>query len=40
VIDWVRSLARAGDTVLLMGARDPELPALARAVFAALLPGA
>jgi UDP-N-acetylmuramate--alanine ligase len=40
VIDWVRGLARAGDTVLLMGARDPELPALARAVFAALLPGA
>jgi len=28
--------ARPGDTVLLMGARDPELPGLARRVFAAL----
>ena len=36
VIDWVRREARPGDTVLLMGARDPELPALARAAFAAL----
>jgi UDP-N-acetylmuramate--alanine ligase len=38
VIDWVRGEARPGDTVLLMGARDPELPALARAAFAALRP--
>ena len=36
VVDWVRREARPGDTVLLMGARDPELPALARTVFAAL----
>jgi UDP-N-acetylmuramate-alanine ligase len=36
VVEWVRSEARAGDTVLIMGARDPELPALARKVFAAL----
>jgi hypothetical protein len=28
--------AKAGDTVLIMGARDPNLPALSRAVFAAL----
>ena len=28
--------AKPGDTVLLMGARDPDLPALARAVFSAL----
>jgi UDP-N-acetylmuramate--alanine ligase len=33
---WVVAEARPGDTVLLMGARDPDLPALARAVFAAL----
>jgi UDP-N-acetylmuramate--alanine ligase len=33
---WVASEARPGDTVLLMGARDPDLPRLARAVFAAL----
>jgi UDP-N-acetylmuramate-alanine ligase len=36
VTRWVRSEARPGDTVLLMGARDPELPLLAHAVFAAL----
>ena len=36
VVEWVRSEARPGDTVLLMGARDPELPGLARAVYAAL----
>jgi UDP-N-acetylmuramate-alanine ligase len=36
VVEWVRSEARSGDTVLLMGARDPELPRLARAVYAAL----
>lgn len=40
VIEWVRGLARPGDTVLIMGARDPELPALARAAFAALRPAA
>jgi UDP-N-acetylmuramate--alanine ligase len=38
VIDWLLGLARPGDSVLLMGARDPELPALARAAFAALHP--
>jgi UDP-N-acetylmuramate--alanine ligase len=36
VRDWVVSEARRGDTVLLMGARDPDLPALARSVFASL----
>jgi UDP-N-acetylmuramate--alanine ligase len=36
VVEWVRREARAGDTVLIMGARDPELPALARRVLAAL----
>jgi UDP-N-acetylmuramate--alanine ligase len=36
VVEWVTSEARAGDTVLIMGARDPELPALARRVLAAL----
>src|SRR5262245_22458130 len=36
VVRWVAGEARAGDTVLLMGARDPELPRLARAVLAAL----
>jgi UDP-N-acetylmuramate--alanine ligase len=33
---WVLSEARPGDTVLVMGARDPDLPRLARAVFASL----
>jgi UDP-N-acetylmuramate--alanine ligase len=33
---WVVGEARPGDTVLLMGARDPDLPRLARAVFDAL----
>src|SRR6266481_6079578 len=28
VVDWLRAQARSGDTVLIMGARDPELPAL------------
>jgi hypothetical protein len=32
----VRGEARPGDTVLIMGARDPDLPRLARAVFASL----
>jgi UDP-N-acetylmuramate--alanine ligase len=36
VVDWVRAEAHAGDTVLLMGARDPELPRLARSVYRAL----
>ena len=36
VVRWVAGEARPGDTVLLMGARDPELPRLARAVVAAL----
>jgi UDP-N-acetylmuramate--alanine ligase len=36
VVRWVAANARPGDTVLMMGARDPELPRLARAVFAAL----
>jgi UDP-N-acetylmuramate--alanine ligase len=36
VVRWVAATARSGDTVLMMGARDPELPRLARAVFAAL----
>jgi UDP-N-acetylmuramate--alanine ligase len=36
VVDWIAAEARAGDTVLIMGARDPALPALARAAFAAL----
>ena len=36
VVQWVRDQARPGDTVLLMGARDPDLPALARRVLAAL----
>ncbi|HEX6024512.1 MAG TPA: Mur ligase domain-containing protein [Solirubrobacter sp.] len=33
---WVTHEARPGDTVLVMGARDPDLPALSRAIFAAL----
>jgi UDP-N-acetylmuramate--alanine ligase len=36
VVDWVRAQARPGDTVLIMGARDPELPGLAQAVWGAL----
>jgi UDP-N-acetylmuramate--alanine ligase len=36
VVEWVRSAARPGDTVLIMGARDPRLPALARRALAAL----
>lgn len=28
---WILSEARPGDTVLIMGARDPDLPRLARA---------
>ena len=33
---WIRDEARPGDTVLIMGARDPDLPRLARSVFGAL----
>jgi UDP-N-acetylmuramate--alanine ligase len=33
---WVVGQARPRDTVLLMGARDPDLPTLARAVFESL----
>jgi UDP-N-acetylmuramate--alanine ligase len=33
---WVVSEARPGDTVLIMGARDPDLPRLARAVLSSL----
>ena len=36
VTEWVKEVARPGDTVLVMGARDPELPALARKIFAVL----
>jgi len=36
VVEWVCGEARPGDTVLVMGARDPELPRLARSVYAAL----
>ena len=35
-VEWIRSEARAGDTVLIMGARDPALPRLARAALASL----
>ncbi len=40
VVRWVAREARKGDTVLLMGARDPDLSRLARAVFRALDEGA
>jgi len=33
---WILDEARGGDTVLIMGARDPDLPKLSRTVFAAL----
>ena len=33
---WAVAEARPGDTVLIMGARDPDLPALARSIFSAL----
>jgi len=33
---WVLAEARPGDTVLVMGARDPDLPRLARSIFASL----
>jgi UDP-N-acetylmuramate--alanine ligase len=37
-VRWIQSEARPGDTVLIMGARDPELPRLARTALAALQP--
>jgi UDP-N-acetylmuramate--alanine ligase len=36
VVAWVTATARLGDTALIMGARDPALPALARSILAAL----
>jgi hypothetical protein len=36
VLHWIVTQARPGDTVLIMGARDPDLPRLARQVFAAM----
>lgn len=36
VVEWVVAEAHPGDTVLLMGARDPDLARLARSVFTAL----
>jgi UDP-N-acetylmuramate--alanine ligase len=36
VVRWVMTEARSGDTVLLMGARDPDLPRLAQVIYAAL----
>jgi UDP-N-acetylmuramate--alanine ligase len=33
---WVAKEARPGDTVLIMGARDPDLPTLSRSIFAML----
>jgi UDP-N-acetylmuramate--alanine ligase len=35
-VDWICGETRPGDTVLVMGARDPSLPRLARAAFSAL----
>ncbi|HET7343361.1 MAG TPA: Mur ligase domain-containing protein [Methylomirabilota bacterium] len=34
---WAVGEARPGDTILVMGARDPDLPRLARAIYAALV---
>ena len=36
VVRWVAEEAQPRDTVLIMGARDPDLPSLARAVYTAL----
>ncbi len=36
VLDWVHAEARPGDTILILGARDPELPRLARTVLESL----
>lgn len=36
VVQWVAREVEPVDNVLIMGARDPDLPALARAVYAAL----
>jgi UDP-N-acetylmuramate--alanine ligase len=38
VVRWVQGEAGPGDTILIMGARDPALPHLARAVLDALKP--
>jgi UDP-N-acetylmuramate--alanine ligase len=35
---WAVAQARPGDTVIVMGARDPDLPRLARTIYAALSP--
>ncbi|MGH7326452.1 MAG: glutamate ligase domain-containing protein [Candidatus Rokuibacteriota bacterium] len=35
-IRWVQHEAQRGDTVLIMGARDPELPSLARSILSVL----
>ncbi|HXJ80622.1 MAG TPA: Mur ligase domain-containing protein [Candidatus Methylomirabilis sp.] len=35
-LEWIQNEAQPGDTVLIMGARDPDLPRLSRAVFSAL----
>jgi UDP-N-acetylmuramate--alanine ligase len=37
---WAVAEARPGDTVLVMGARDPDLPRLARSILASLAPTA
>ncbi|MBA3936805.1 MAG: hypothetical protein H0X38_05030 [Planctomycetes bacterium] len=36
LLGWLAETAQSGDTVLIMGARDPELPRLARAVHGVL----
>ena len=36
VVQWVAGEAEPSDTVLIMGARDPDLPNLARTIYAAL----
>jgi UDP-N-acetylmuramate--alanine ligase len=36
LLAWLAEAATSGDTVLLMGARDPELPRLAQAVYGLL----
>jgi UDP-N-acetylmuramate--alanine ligase len=36
VVEWVQAEARPGDTVLILGARDPQLPRLARTVLESL----
>jgi UDP-N-acetylmuramyl pentapeptide synthase len=36
VVEWLQAEARPGDTVLILGARDPQLPRLARTVLESL----